>query len=576
MTLDLKIAGGTIVDGTGAARYTGDIGIKDGLVVEIGAVSTPAKRTIDADGALVTPGFVDMHTHYDAQVLWDSELISSSRNGVTTAVMGNCGVGCAPFTPDIKESVKALLEGVEDIPADALEAALVWDWNGFGSYLDRVAERPHAINLAANVAHAPIRMIAMGPRAFDGSEPTEDDIAAMQRMLDEALQAGAAAFSTDRVELHQMAGGGNAPDWNAPAKEVLALARTLAKYPERPMQYASDFGMLGTEADTLRELALLKEVAALRIPIYTPLQQYPVEGGWRRLAADIEKMRNEGAKIAFEATARAIGALLGLEALIHPFCRHPSYMAIAGLPFSQRVAAMQDPDLRSRMLSEQPELGPNDLRIRFRFDKFEEDADKMFVLGPDANYEPDSSTSIRARAEREGKTLHEVFYDALTGNGGKNLLYQPLANFANGSLDEQREILLRPDTLMSFGDAGAHLTSVCDAAYSSFSLIHWCRDRSIGLPLEDIVRKMTSVQADLFGFKGRGRIGEGTVADINVIDHKALRLEQPTMLYDVPGGNSRLLQCATGYIATLVGGEPIVERDRLTGDMPGTVIRSGR
>lgn len=573
MSLDLKIAGGTIVDGTGAARYNADIGIRNGRVVEIGSISTSAKRTLNAHGALVTPGFVDMHTHYDAQALWDSELISSARNGVTTAVMGNCGVGCAPYTPEIKDSVKALLEGVEDIPSAALDVALSWDWDTFGSYLDRVASRPHTINLAANVAHAPIRMAVMGERAVDGSAPTDDDIKRMQVMLDEALRSGASAFSTDRIELHQMAGRAHVPDWNAPREEILALAQTLAKYKRRPMQYASDYGMVATEADTLRELAILGDTVDLGVPVFTPLQQYPIQGGWRRLAADVEKIRSKGVTIKFEASARAIGALLGLEALIHPFSRHPSYMAIANRPLNERVAIMRDPDFRARVLSEAPQLKPHDGRIRMRLEKLNKESDRIFVMGSDVDYEPDTSKSIKARAQREDKTLQEVFYDALVGNNGQDLLYVPLSNFADGKLDEQREILSHPDTMLSFGDAGAHLASICDSAYSSFCLTHWGRDRAVGLPLEQLIQKMTSAQADLFGFEGRGRIEVGSIADINVIDHEALRLEAPVMLHDIPGGGSRLMQCATGYIATLVGGEAIVENDVLTGAMSGAVLR---
>jgi N-acyl-D-aspartate/D-glutamate deacylase len=574
MSLDLKIAGGTIVDGTGAPRFNGDIGIRGGRVVELGSVSSPAARTIDADGALVTPGFVDMHTHYDAQVLWDGELRSSARNGVTTAVMGNCGVGCAPLAPGMEGWIASLLEGVEDIPSSALDVALDWDWGSFGSYLDRVAEQAHTVNLAANVAHAPIRLAVMGERALDGSPPTTEDIAAMQALLHEALAAGASAFSTDRISLHQMAGGGHVPDWHAPREEVLALSRTLAVFPGRPLQYASDYGMVETEAETRRELALLAEITAMGVPAYTPMQQYPIEGGWRRLVEDIGRIQARGATIKFEAGVRAIGALLGLEALIHPFSRHPSYMAIAGMPLDQRVAKMREPEFRARLLAESPRLGPDEERIRRRFDQLERQADKIFVMGAEADYEPDPSTSIKARALREGKTLQEVFYEALTGGDGRNMLYLPLINLTGGTLDEQREILALPDTLMSFGDAGAHLAQICDAAYSSYGLLHWGRDRAQGLPLERLVHQMTGAQAELFGFAGRGVIRLGSIADINVIDHAALKLEPPEMLHDIPGGGGRLMQCATGYVATLVGGAPIVERDVLTGARPGEVLRS--
>ena len=560
MSLDLKISAGTIVDGTGAARFVGDVGVRDGRIIELGKISTPARRTIDADGALVTPGFVDMHTHYDAQVLWDGDLLASSRHGVTTAVMGNCGVGCAPFADSIKEPIKALLEGVEDIPGNALDVALTWDWTTFGSYLENVGKRAHTINLAANVAHAPIRLLAMGQRALDGSAPTADDLTRMQTLLREALDSGAAAFSTDRIALHEMAGGGHVPDWHAPREEVLALAQTLADYPGRPMQYASDYGMVETEQVTQRELSLLSEIVDRGVPVFTPLQQYPIQGGWRRLAQDIAKLRRPGTTIKFEASARAIGALLGLEALIHPFSRHPSYMAIAHLPLEQRVARMREPGFKSRLLSENPRFAQSDERTRRRLEQLRKDSGQIFIMGADADYEPAQSKSIKARGEREGKTLNEVFYEALMAGDGRNFLYLPLANFADGKLDEQREILTQPDSIVSFGDAGAHLAQICDAAYSSFCLAHWGRDRPRGLPLERLIRQMTGAQAELFGFEGRGYIQVGAVADINVIDHAALKLDAPVMLHDIPGGGDRLMQCATGYLATFVGGVAIAEK----------------
>lgn len=578
MDLDSKIMGGTIVDGTGGARYRADIGVRDGRVVEIGTVTTRAKRTIAADGALVTPGFIDMHTHYDAQVLWDSELIASSRNGVTTVVIGNCGVGCAPFAPAMRQFVSALLEGVEDIPQASLNVALDWRWRSFGSYLDQVAERPHALNVAVNATHAPIRMLAMGERALDGAAPSEDDIALMQKLLAEALDSGASAFSTDRIDLHTLAGGGHVPDWNAPRDEVLALTRTLAAYPGRPMQFAADFGgMVGTEAETRRELSLLREVASTGIPVYTPLQQYFVEGGWRRLASSIEKMNAEGAKIFFEASARAIGNMLGLELLIHPFSRHPSYMAIESLPLDQRVARMREPGFRARLLAEEPVIGPNDTPLlKRKFDMYKRKADCIFVSGvgtPD--YEPACSTSIKAIAEREGKSIHEMYYEALTAGDGRHLLYFPSLNFTGGNLDEQHAILSLPNALFSFSDAGAHVAQVSDASYSTFNLIHWGRDRAQGIPLESLVRKMSGAQAGLFGFRDRGRIELGAIADLNVIDHKALKMHPPEVRHDLPGGVRRLVQGATGYIATLVNGIPIVEHDELTGQLPGQVLRQG-
>lgn len=576
MTLDLKISGATIFDGTGKERYTADVGVADGRIVEIGRVASPARREIAADGAMVTPGFIDMHTHYDAQVFWDQDLIASSRNGVTSAIMGNCGVGCAPMTSAIREDVISLLEGVEDIPRASIEAALDWKWGSFASYLDRLEERPRTINLAVNATHAPMRMIAMGERAFGGAEANADDIARMRDMLAEALDAGAIAFSTDRIGLHQMGDGRQVPDFHASRGEVLALAEIVASRPGCPIQFASDFGMIASEAETLRELSILRDIAELGIPVFTPLQQYPCEGGWRRLANDIGAMNDAGARIAFEACARAIGVLMGLETLIHPFSRHPSYMAIAELSLEERVERMSEPAFREALLRERPAFDEGDARVRRRFEQMYRDADRIFIVSGAADYEPDPSVSVKAIAEREGRSLEDVFYEALMGQRGRQFLYMPIANFADGRLDEQHAILSRDDTLLSFGDAGAHLAQICDAAYSSFVLAHWGRDRTPGLPLERLVRQMTGAQADLFGFAGRGRIAVGAVADINVIDHAALRLEPPRMLYDLPGGASRLMQTARGYLATFVGGTAIVEDGCLTGARPGSVLRRHR
>lgn len=573
MALDLKIIGATVFDGTGAERFTADIGVADGRIVEIGRIAAPAVREIVADGAMATPGFFDMHTHYDAQVFWDDDLIASSRNGVTSAVMGNCGVGCAPLTPAIRADLVSLLEGVEDIPRASIEAALDWRWDSFASYMDRVGERPRTVNLAVNATHAPIRMIAMGERAFDGSLASEIEIAAMRGMLAGALDAGATAFSTDRIGLHQMGDGRQVPDFHAGRDEVLALAEVVAARRGCPIQFASDFGMIETEAETLRELSILRDIAGLGVPVFAPLQQYPCEGGWRRLARDVAAMNAEGANIVFEACARAIGVLMGLETLVHPFSRHPSYMAIADLPLDERVARMRDPAFRVQLLTERPAFAENDARVRRRFEQMYRDADRIFIVDSAADYEPDPASSVRAMAERQGCRLEEVFYDALIGRGGRQFLYMPIANFANGRLDEQHAILSLPNALLSFGDAGAHLAQICDAAYSSFVLAHWGRDRTPGLSLERLVRQMTGAQADLFGFSDRGRIALGAVADINLIDHAALRLDPPVMLHDLPGGASRLMQTARGYLATLVGGVAVVEQDQLTGARPGILLR---
>ena len=575
MQLDVKIVGGTIYDGTGKEAFVADIGVRDGQIVEIGRLSSPARRTIAADGAMVSPGFIDTHTHYDAQALWDSHLINSSLNGVTTAVMGNCGVGCAPLSPETVASVKSLLEGVEDIPGQALDAAIDWEWDTFDAYLRRVEERPHAINLAANATHAPIRLKVMGSRALDGSLPTEDDIAGMQAMLNEALTAGASAFSTDRIALHQLSDGSHVPDWHAPSNEVLALTRSLLRFPGRPMQFASDFGgTVGTEDDTLRELSLLRAITDLGAPVLAPMQQYPkLKGGWRRLAAEIEQMTQAGAQISLEASARAIGSLMGIEQF-HPFLRHPSYMAIQMLPLADRLARMRDPEFRSRLLNEEPQPDPNDQMASYKFEILAKQASRIFIVEGTPDYEPSPSTSVKAIAEREGRNVNEVFYDALIADDGQRFLYLIVFNFGDGNLDEQHAILSLPNAIFSFGDAGAHVTAACDFANTTFALMHWGRDRAQGFSKESLIHRLSGAQARFFGFADRGEIRVGARADINVIALDRLKLKAPHLLRDFPGGAKRLHQGASGYIATLVEGVPTVEADELTGALPGQVLRS--
>ncbi|MCB2078103.1 MAG: amidohydrolase family protein [Novosphingobium sp.] len=575
MTLDIRIAGATVYDGTGQDACTADIGIKDGKIAEIGNISTDARRTICADGAMVTPGFIDTHTHYDAQALWDSDLINSALNGVTTAVMGNCGVGCAPLAPGMVPLIKSLLEGVEDIPGQALDAAVDWDWDTFDAYLRRLEALPHTLNLAANATHAPIRFKAMGARALDGSAPTEDDKAMMQAMLAEALEAGACAFSTDRIALHQLGDGSHVPDWHAPGEEVLRLAHILKRFSGRPMQFASDFGgTVGTESDALRELALLRDITALGVPVLLPMQQYPkLEGGWRRLAGEVASINGAGGRIVLEASARAIGSLMGLEQF-HPFLRHPGYMEIAALPLAERLERMRDPAFRARLLNEEPAADPNDQMASYKFEILANQADRIFIVDGTPDYEPDPATSVKAIARRTGRTIHEVFFDALVADEGRKFLYLIVFNFGDGNLDEQHAILSLPDTVFSFGDAGAHVTAACDFANTTFALVHWGRDRAVGFRKESIVHRQTGAQAKFFGFADRGEIRVGANADINVIDFGRLRLDPPRLLHDFPGGAKRLHQGASGYIATLVNGVPTVEADELTGALPGRILRS--
>jgi N-acyl-D-aspartate/D-glutamate deacylase len=577
--LDTTISGGVIADGTGAARYAADIGIRDGLIVEIGRVTTPARRRIDADGALVTPGFIDMHTHYDAQATWDPELLASSRNGVTTAVMGNCGVGCAPCRPGDEAVLVDLLAGVEDIPVPVLNVAMDWRWETFGEYLSVLEQTPRAIDVGAYVSHGAARLRALGRRALDQAPASDEDIRAVREAVREALDAGALGLSTGRIHSHHMASGRLTPDYAAPDAEVLALAEAVGATPGRVLQFATDFHQhLGGDAAGA-DLALLSKIARLNPgAVSVALHEWPrLSGGWRAIDAALRRIDALGHPLTREVTTRAIGMMIGLGLTIHPFARHPSFQPLKDLPAARRAAALRDPALRARLLSERPVEAADDLDFR-HIAALEANAGRIFVCDGAPDYEPDASMSVLATSRRFGKPVMEIYYDALIAQGGEGLLYYPFFNFDADALEGVRERLTLPNAIISFGDAGAHSAMICDSAYSTFSLTHWTRDRRAGgrLPLEQVVEMMTGRQAAHFGLKDRGRIALGARADLNVIDYERLACAAPRLVADLPGGGRRLLQLAQGYLTTMVAGETIVQDDVLTGERPGKVLRAGR
>ncbi len=577
--LDAKITDGLIVDGTGALPYSADIGIRDGMITEVGTVTTPARRSINADGALVTPGFIDMHTHYDAQATWDPELLASSRNGVTTAIMGNCGVGCAPCRPGDEEVLIDLLAGVEDIPVEVLNAAMTWRWETFGDYLSVLEETPRAIDIGAYVSHGTARLFALGRRALDGGAVSADDIAAVQAVVRGALEAGALGVSSGRIFSHHMASGRMTPDYDAPDAEVLALADTVRATPGRAFQFATDFHQhLGSDAAG-RDLALLEGVVRRRPgAISVALHEWPrLTGGWRAIDAALSEIEANGTHLIREVSARAIGMMIGLGLTIHPFARHPSFQPLRCLSPGERAARMRDPAVRAQILRESPVPLQDDLDFR-HISAMPNDAARLFVCDARPDYEPKPSASVLATSERTGRSVMEVFYDALIAQDGEGLLYYPFFNFDAQALEGVRERLMLPNAIVSFGDAGAHSAMICDSAYSSFCLEFWARDRQAGarLPLEQVVAKMTGRQAAHFGLQDRGCVRVGKRADLNVIDYPSLACGQPKLVQDLPGGGKRLLQLANGYLATLVAGEVVVERDTLTGARPGKLVRAPR
>ena len=582
--LDVKIVGGIIVDGTGRAPFPGDVAIRDGRIVAVGDCPGSARRTLDAKGAHVLPGFVDVHTHYDGQVSWDEELSPTSMHGVTTCVMGNCGVGFAPVRPGREDKLIELMEGVEDIPGAALAEGITWGWESFAQYMDVIAAMPHAIDFLVQVPHDPLRMYVMGDRAVASEVATDDDIDAMRRLLGDALLAGAAGFSTGRSDNHRTARGAATPASEVDARELTGIAQAFQGLGHGVLQAVSDFDMMrgedrfDPEFDLLEQMALASGGRPLSI---STMQRDHAPEQWRRILSRADRAVERGLDVRCQVGARGIGVLLGLEATFHPFMGFPSYKAIADLTLEQRVARMKSPELRARILGEKSEKVAGDgTPIPPLADFFLANLDmvamRLYRLGERPTYEPLMNTCLLAEAMRDGVPVLERIYDALLEDDGKSLLYFPVYNYTGLNLDVVREMLVHPRALMGLGDGGAHVGTVCDASMPTFLLTHWARDRAAGIPLETVVKMQARDTARFMGLADRGTIEPGMRADLNVVDLARLSLLRPVMQRDLPGGGRRLVQRAEGYLATLVTGEVIAENGTLTGARPGRLVRCRR
>ena len=580
---DLKIVGGTLVDGTGRRPFTADVAVQDGRIVEVGACAGPARRTIAADGAHVLPGFVDLHTHYDGQVSWDPELSPSSLLGVTTCVMGSCGVGFAPVVPGREATLVELMEGVEDIPGAALAEGIPWGWESFADYMAAIAATPHAIDVLAQVPHDPLRIYVMGERAVAGEVATDDDIARMQGLLRAALEAGAAGFSTGRSDNHRTARGAATPASEVDLRELVGLAGAFRGLGHGVLQAVSDFDMMRGPEHFDAEFELLEQMAAAsggRPLSISTMQRDHAPNQWRQIFQRVDEAAARGLELRCQVGSRGIGVLLGLEATFHPFMGFPSYKAIAHLPLAERVARMRDPELRTRMLAETSDKVAGDGTpipplADFFLANLAKIAMRIYPMAERPDYEPALQRCLAAEASRAGKPVLAHIYDALLEDGGKALLYFPVYNYTGMSLDVVREMLVHPRALVGLGDAGAHVGTVCDASMPTFLLTHWARDRAQGLPLEHVVRMQARDTARFIGLTDRGTIEPGMRADLNVVDLPRLALQRPVMQRDLPAGGRRLVQRATGYLATLVAGVPIAEHGALTGARPGTLVRMG-
>ena len=566
---DLVVRGGTVVDGTGAEARTADVAVRDGRIVEVGRARGRGHREVDADGALVTPGFVDVHTHYDGQATWDSFLAPSSWHGVTTVVMGNCGVGFAPVRPADHERLIELMEGVEDIPGAALHEGLSWEWQSFAEYLDAVARVPHDVDVAAQVPHGALRLHVMGERGARRDPATPDDIAAMAELARAAVEAGALGFTTSRTLNHRTSKGEPTPTLTAAADELVGIARALGEAGLGVLQVVSDFVDADEEFSILREM-----VAASGRPLSVSLAQNPAApDDWRRLLDRLAEANAEGLPMTGQVAARGVGVLMGLQCTLKPFLTNPVFREIAALPVPEQARVMADPGFKARLLAV-----ASDETVRNRIGgrligRFE----LMFELGDPPDYEPDPSASIAARAAREGRAPEDLAYDVLCADEGRTLLYLPILNYVGGRLDAVGEMLAHPHTVPGLSDGGAHVGTICDGSFPTTLLTLWGRDRDRGrLGLPFLVERHCRATARTVGLHDRGVLAPGYKGDVNVVDFEALRLRRPEMRYDLPAGGKRLLQRAEGYRHTFVSGVEVYRDGEPTGDLPGRLVRGGQ
>jgi N-acyl-D-aspartate/D-glutamate deacylase len=564
---DMVVRGGTVADGSGGEVFEGDVAIRDGRIAAVGKKLGSGREEIDAKGLLVTPGFVDVHTHYDGQLTWSETLTPSSNQGVTTVVTGNCGVGFAPCQERHREDLIRLMEGVEDIPELVMAEGLPWDWQSFPDFLNAIERRPHDLDFAVLFPHSPLRVFVMGERAVRLEPATEADRAQMRVLAKEAMLAGAVGFSTSRNIFHQASDGGPIPSLTAEEAELREIAMGLADAGRGNLQ-----AITVTTDQRVGDYELFHRVAraAGRPLSYTLLPIERVPNLWRDVAASIEAENAAGGDVKGQIFNRPVGVILGLETNHHTFSESAFYQErIAGLPLEQRVAQMRRPEVRKALMEAHEQGSPQLVGVNVR--KF----GRMFLMGEPANYEPDPSTSVEALAAARGVSPEEIVYDMLLENEGRAKLLVASTGYGGGNLDEVLEMLRRKDMVLALGDGGAHYGLICDASYTTYTLTHWVRDRSRGerLGLAEAVRMLSDAPAKLYRFHDRGRLVPGMKADVNVIDLDRLTLPSPTVVRDLPAGGRRLTQEASGYVATLVAGQTIRREGKDTGARPGRLVR---
>jgi N-acyl-D-aspartate/D-glutamate deacylase len=566
---DVVIRGGTVMDGNGGTPFEADVAIKDGKIAAIGSIAGSGVEEVDARGLSVTPGFVDIHTHYDGQAMWDSHLAPSSWHGVTTVVMGNCGVGFAPVRHDTQDKVVALMEGVEDLPGPCLNEGLDWTWESFGEYLTALERRPHDIDFCALLPHAPMRVYVMGDRAMALEDANQEDIARMREITAEAVRAGAFGFSTSRTIAHKTLAGDHHPGLRAQENELMGIAMGLKDAGAGFIEMTSDWNT----PDPATEFAMVRRIMAAsgRPLVFSLNQRHDRTEAWKDLLALSTQAAADGLPIRCVAPPRPIGALLGLTGSQNPFAGTRTYCSIAHLPLDQRVAAMRDPEVRAKILADDPkEFNTWSLLNRIGYAR-------MFRFTNPLNYTPAKEDSITAIAAREGRTPEEVAYDMLIDDDGKGFIFTALVNYANYDLEAVKTMYAQQHVIPGLSDGGAHVAFISDASFPTFLFSYWGRDVEDGrMSIPDLVRRQTREPARFAGLLDRGVLAPGMKADINVIDFPNLALERPEMVVDLPAGGRRLMQKARGYVATIKAGQITYRNGVATGALPGGLVRGAQ
>jgi N-acyl-D-amino-acid deacylase len=568
---DLVVRGGTVLDGTGGEPREADVAVQDGRIAAVGRLAGAGREEIDAAGLAVTPGFVDIHTHYDGQVTWDDRFSPSSGHGVTTVLMGNCGVGFAPCRPQDRDTLIKVMEGVEDIPELVMRQGVPWNWQSFPDYLDALARRRCDIDFATQVPHAPLRVFVMGRRGVDREPATAADMAAMAALVEEGLSAGALGFTTSRSLFHRTPDGALTPTITAAEEELAAIARGMGRVGKGVIQLLDDFQ--DSTADGSTEFAMLRRLVGLsgRPLSFTLLDISLYPGRWKTLLREVERAQRDGLPIRGQVAARPVAVLYGLELSFHPFSTCPSYRAVDGLPLPQKLVRLRDPAMRARLLVEEPAYSNPQMLAFMR------NVGNMYVLGDPPDYTPPADRRLDARSAALGLSPLELAYDLLVADDGRTILFHPGANYTDSSDANMASMLRHEHTVVALGDGGAHYGLICDASYTTHALTYWTRDRKgERWPLSWAVQQLTDVPARMVGLGDRGRLVAGYKADLNVIDLDQLGVAAPHPVHNLPGGGRRLEQKARGYRATIVGGEVTYRDGAFTGALPGRLVRGAR